>query len=174
MYNIESWEKAAAFHGHKCGGLAIGFKAVEALQEKFPTIASAADEEIVCVAENDACGVDAVQVLLGCTLGKSNLIYKPLGKMAFSFFFRESGEALRVYFKGFVEEVSREEAMERILNAPCDELFSFSQPPYTLPERARLFRSEICTKCGEKAREDRVRLEDGKPVCLSCFREYDR
>ena len=25
--NQELWEKAAAFHGHKCPGLAIGFKA---------------------------------------------------------------------------------------------------------------------------------------------------
>ena len=34
----------------------------------------AEDEEIVCVTENDACGVDAVQVLTGCTLGKGHLI----------------------------------------------------------------------------------------------------
>ena len=29
--------------------------------------------------------VDAVQVLTGCTFGKGNLIYRPTGKMAFSF-----------------------------------------------------------------------------------------
>ena len=29
MLSLNYWEKAAAFHGHTCPGLAIGFKAVE-------------------------------------------------------------------------------------------------------------------------------------------------
>jgi len=48
---------------------------------------------------NDACGVDAVQVIFGCTFGKGNLIYRPRGKQAFSFFNRQNGQKLRVYFK---------------------------------------------------------------------------
>lgn len=173
MYDIEKWEKAAAFHGHKCGGLAIGFKAVEALLQHIPTDA-ADDEQIVCITENDACGVDAIQALLGCTIGKGNLIYKPLGKMAFSFFFRESGKTLRLYFKGLSEDIPHDQWMAYILDAPAEELFTYSQPMFELPERARIFRSETCSECGEKAREDRIRLKDGKPVCLSCFKEYDR
>lgn len=75
MYDTEKWEKTAAFHGHKCGGLAIGFKAVEALMEHIPANA-AADEQIVCITENDTCAVDAIQSLMSCTLGKGNLIYR--------------------------------------------------------------------------------------------------
>lgn len=173
MYDIEKWEKASAFHGHKCGGLAIGFKAVEALLQHIPTDA-ADDEQIVCITENDACGVDAIQALLGCTIGKGNLIYKPLGKMAFSFYFRESGETLRLYFKGLSEDIPHDQWMDYILDSPAEELFAYSQPMFELPERARIFRSEACSECGEKAREDRIRLKDGKPICLSCFKEYDR
>lgn len=174
MYDTEKWEKAAAFHGHKCGGLAIGFKAVEALMEHIPANA-ATDEQIVCITENDTCAVDAIQSLLSCTIGKGNLIYKPLGKMVFSFYFRESGESLRLYFKAeHSEDMPHEQWMDYILNAPGDDLFSFSKPAYELPERARIFRSVACSECGEKAREDRIRLKDGKPVCLSCFKEYDR
>ncbi|NLH00772.1 MAG: formylmethanofuran dehydrogenase [Clostridiales bacterium] len=142
--------------------------------EHIPTEA-APDEQIVCITENDTCAVDAVQSLLGCTLGKGNLIYKPMGKMAFNFYFRESGKALRLYFKAEnTEDVPRDQWMDYILNAPSDELFSFSEPVYKLPERARIFRSVVCEKCGEKSREDKIRLEDGKMVCLSCFSEYDR
>ena len=173
MYDIEKWEKAAAFHGHKCGGLAIGFKAVEALMQHIPT-GAAEDEQIVCITENDACGVDAIQALLSCTIGKGNMIYKPLGKMAFNFYFRESGESLRLYFKGLSDDIPHDQWMEYILNAPAEELFSYSKPVFELPERARLFRSETCSVCGERAREDKFRLKDGKPVCLSCFNEYDR
>lgn len=62
------WEKAVEFHGHECPGLAIGVRAVEAAKVKMG-IHFSQDEEIVCVTENDACGVDAIQVLAGCSLG---------------------------------------------------------------------------------------------------------
>ncbi len=67
------WDKAAGFHGHVCGGLAIGFQAAmyaaELLDLKFSQ-----DEQVVCIAENDACGVDAIQAVLGCSVGKGNLL----------------------------------------------------------------------------------------------------
>jgi len=174
MYDTEKWEKAAAFHGHKCPGLAIGFKAVEALMQHIQT-GAAPDEQIVCITENDACGCDAIQALLSCTLGKGNMIYKRMGKMAFNFYFRESEESLRLYFKAENKDnIPREQWMDYILNAPVEELFAYSKPVFELPESARLFRSETCSVCGEKAREDRIRLKDGEPVCLGCFKEYDR
>jgi len=83
--NSDLWDKAAAFHGHECPGLAIGFKACEAYYKEMGGMMSV-DEEIVCITENDACGVDAVQALLSCTLGKGNLIYRDTGKQAFAFF----------------------------------------------------------------------------------------
>ena len=64
--------------------LAIGFKACEVAVKKLG-VGRAEDEEIVCVTENDACGVDAVQAILGCSIGKGNLIYRGTGKQAFSF-----------------------------------------------------------------------------------------
>lgn len=174
MYNVEEWEKAVAFHGHRCPGLAIGFKAVEAFVQQN-RVGDISDEQVVCITENDACGCDAVQALLSCTFGKGNLIYRRMGKMAFNFYIRESGEALRLYFKADnTDRLPREAWMERILNAPADELFAFSKPVFQLPEQARLFQSQTCSVCGEKVREDRVRLEEGKPVCLGCYKEYDR
>ena len=61
------WQKAAAFHGHVCPGLAIGFKACEAVM-KVMGVTGSKDEELVCITENDACGVDAIQAVLGCSL----------------------------------------------------------------------------------------------------------
>ena len=56
----------ALFHGHICPGLIIGYQAAvlakELLEQKRDV-----DEELVAVVENDACGVDAIQWLLGCT-----------------------------------------------------------------------------------------------------------
>ena len=54
MNQQELWQKCVAFHGHQCGGLTIGYKAslyaIELLQLTFSE-----DEQVVCIAENDAC-----------------------------------------------------------------------------------------------------------------------
>ncbi len=79
----KDWEDCIAFHGHECPGLAIGFRMAHAARTRLGII-SAHDEELVCVTENDACGVDAIQFLLSCTLGKGNLIFRDRGKHAFT------------------------------------------------------------------------------------------
>ena len=168
------WEKAVAFHGHECPGLAIGFKACEAAAQKMG-IGASDDEEIVCITENDACGVDAVQALLSCTMGKGNLIYRGTGKQAFSFFNRTNGEKIRVCLKpDNNKDMDRAQRKEYLLNAPVDEIFTFSEPEFDLPEKARLFNTVICEICGEGAPEHKMRLQDGKTVCADCFCDYGR
>jgi len=170
----EYWDKARVFHGHECPGLAIGVKACEAVIEKMGVGASP-DEELVCVTENDACCVDAIQSILSCTFGKGNLIYRGTGKMAFNFFERKSGKKLRVYYKFQKPPLEdREQFQNFVLHSPPEELFDFSEPKFELPEAARIFKSLICDECGEKAPEHKMRLHDGKTVCLDCFRNYDR
>jgi formylmethanofuran dehydrogenase subunit E len=172
--NNEQWLAAVRFHGHECPGLAIGVKACEAAEAKLGVTRSS-DEEVVCVTENDACGVDAVQAILGCSFGKGNLIYRGTGKMAFSFFCRNSGKKLRAYFKTSMPDGMDREAYQRyILDASVDELFAFSEPKFDLPEQARLFGNIACDICGERAPEHKMRLQGGKSVCLDCFRDYDR
>ncbi len=51
------WNECIRFHGHECPGLAIGYRATEvAINELGIPAERAKDEELVCVAENDACG----------------------------------------------------------------------------------------------------------------------
>ncbi len=172
--NRQLWEKAAAFHGHICPGLAIGFKACEAAMEKLG-IGVSDDEEIVCITENDACGVDAVQAILSCTIGKGNLLYHNTGKQAFSFFDRKSGKKLRVYLKAENrDKMDRSDWREYLLNAPVDQIFSFSEPKYDLPEKARIFNTLKCELCGERAPEHKMHLQNGQTVCADCFRDYNR
>lgn len=171
--NQEYWDKARAFHGHECPGLAIGVKVCEAAVEKMG-IGPAFDEELVCITENDACGVDAVQAIMGCTMGKGNLIYKPTGKQAFTFIRRGDGYAMRFYLKMRNNGMDRMEHQNHLLNAPIEEVFHSEEVEVSLPEEARLFSSVICEKCGEAAPEHKIRLQGGKCVCLDCFDEYTR
>lgn len=73
MHDDGLWERCAAFHGHICGGLAIGYKAAVYAARSLG-LRFSSDEELVCIAENDACGIDAIQVALGCTLGKEEAL----------------------------------------------------------------------------------------------------
>ncbi len=177
MLSLEYWDKAAEFHGHKCPGLAIGFKAVEGAIDQLGLSADAfpaIDEELVCVTENDACCVDAIQVLLSCTYGKSNLIPRLRGKMAFSFYSRTTGKNARLVLKpNLGEGKSREEYMNFLVNTPYDQLFEVKSVS-ALPEQARLFDSQPCSVCGESTAEYGLRIQNGKPVCLDCYDAYQR
>ena len=93
------WQKCVAFHGHGCGGLAVGFRAVLYAWELFGSDRTSQDEEIVCIAETDACGVDAIQALMSCTVGKGNLIFNLQGKNAFSFYRRSDGKSFRLVLR---------------------------------------------------------------------------
>ncbi|MEW6274415.1 MAG: FmdE family protein [Bacillota bacterium] len=194
------WEKAVEFHGHSCPGLATGYRAAQiALRELAKT--RAADEELVAIVENDACGVDAVQVLTGCTLGKGNLLFRDYGKHVFTFICRNSGRAVRIAVKGGAwrqggedsrelrekvmsgaaapeeEELfrrRREERIHHILEAPEEEFCTVQHISVELPPKARIFPSVTCAFCGEPVAEVRARVREGKFACIPCAGEYSR
>lgn len=169
----ELWQKCAAFHGHECGGLAIGFQASLYAMELLGLTRSADDEDVVCVTENDACGIDAIQTLLGCTAGKGNLIYRMRGKQAFSFYNRKSGNSVRLMLRPTPDK-SREERLAWLMDGDYHDMFEVKEPPMELPEKARIFKTYICSKCGEPAAESHIRMQNGEIVCEDCYSAYSR
>jgi formylmethanofuran dehydrogenase subunit E len=181
---------AVEFHGHLCPGLAIGYRVARYVKEHYPR---SEDEELVCIAENNSCSVDAVQELLGCTFGKGNLIYRDYGKQVFTFFSRKDRRALRIYFKGdlsgdmddlraryFKGELSQEESKEfeimrdrvtqHILDAHDEELLSVKEEAeIPAPLKARIYPSLQCQECGEGFMEICGRTANGKVVCQGCY-----
>ncbi len=165
------WQQAIDFHGHSCPGLAIGFRMVLEAKALLGIEKHSADEEIVCVTENNACGVDAVQALLSCTFGKGNLIYRARGKMAMSFYCRNSGKSCRFILNPLPEhtkEISKADKMNYILSEPFSALFTQSQPHFVLPEKASLYQSQCCSRCGELTAEPMLHYKEGKPICIEC------
>lgn len=173
MSQQAQWNKCVAFHGHECGGLTIGYKAalyaIDLLDLNFSR-----DEDVVCVAENDACGVDAIQVLLGCSIGKGNLLFRIRGKQAFSFYDRNSGKSVRLVLRPTPAEMTREESFKYYQNHDPAELFAIKEAKINLPEKARIFNSYNCDGCGEKTGENWIRLQGEKKLCLECITDYDR
>ena len=170
---MTDWEKCVAFHGHACGGLTIGYKAAQ-YAARLLDLPECTDEETVCISENDACGLDAIQVLLGCSIGKGNLLFHMTGKQAFSFYHRGTGKSVRLVLRDKPGEMSREESFQYYQSREPEELFDVKPTRIALPERARLFDSYICAGCGERTGANWVRMHNGKPLCPDCYPAYDR
>ena len=180
--NKALWKKCVEFHGHECGGLTIGYKAslyaIELLKLGLGGGGNAgclsADEEIVCISENDACGVDAIQVILGCSIGKGNLLFHMRGKQAFTFFDRKNGKSLRLVLKPKPEGMSRQESFAYYQRCAPEDMFRVMEAKLHLPEAARIFDSYPCECCGESTGANWIRLAGGKKLCLDCYEAYDR
>ncbi|MDD4256007.1 MAG: FmdE family protein [Methanofollis sp.] len=196
-----TFEEAVHFHGHRCPGLAFGCRAAEIAMEKVGAV-RAPDEELVAIVENDACGVDGIQVVTGCTVGKGNLILRDLGKGAWTLINRTSGKAVRIMTRpdfsvdavdpafhplrakihgGSATPAEREAYREHldavcaaILTRPADEVFAVREVAPDVPEKARIFVSYTCAVCGEQVAESRARVKDGKIVCIPCAGKYTR
>ena len=159
----ELWEKAIDFHGHVCPGLAIGYRAALYAAELLHLTFSK-DEETVCISENDACGCDAIQSVLGCSIGKGNLLFHMTGKQAFSFYNRKTGESVRLLLQKPEGKRTREESLN----------FLVKKTMIPLPEPARIFDSYACECCGEVTGANWIRLAGGKKLCVDCYSQYDR
>lgn len=169
----ELWKKAAEFHGHVCGGLTIGYKAALYAIELLG-ITFSADEQLVCIAENDACGCDAIQAILGCSVGKGNLLFHMTGKQAFSFYNRKTDRSVRLVLRPRGKEMTREESFAYYQALDPQEMFDMKDAKIPLPEHARLFDSYVCEACGEVTGANWIRLAGGKKLCVDCYKSYDR
>lgn len=192
---MKKLDKIVKFHGHICPGLVLGYKvsafAIKELGRK------AKDEEIVAIVENNSCAVDAVQVMTGCTFGKGNLIFRDFGKQVYTFIKRPSNRAIRIsinwtpppetekekemwerYMKGErsntvlrAVHLRRSRKIDSILKAEDKELFKVKRLKMSLPEEAKIYPSIRCGKCKEKTMEPRLRIKNGKMVCIPCFED---
>ena len=170
---MKTWQDCVAFHGHECGGLTIGYKAslyaIELLKLEFSD-----DEQVVCIAENDACGIDAIQVMLGCSIGKGNLLFHMRGKSAYSFYNRKTGKSIRLVLKPKPEGMTREASFAYYQGCKPEDMFDVKETTINLPEKAKLFDSYTCDRCGESTGANWIRLAGDKKLCLDCYESYDR
>ncbi len=164
----EKFERAAAFHGHRCPGLAIGVRAAEEAVRLLGTA------ELYCMAESSACYIDGIQALCGCTVGNGRLKFHPTGKTAFSFY-TAGGEGVRLLLKPAGGGMSREEHIDFLLTAPLEEVYAVGGPRVPWPDYVPSKReSAPCAVCGEPTALAELREKDGKRVCVDCAGIVDK
>jgi len=189
----EDYKACADFHGHVCMGLTLGYMAAK-LGLRYLAEKRAEDEELVCIAETDACGCDAIQVLTGCTFGKGNFIYRDIGKMAFTFASRTTGEGVRLAMNPDVmvlpaeervladkirsgsalkEEIKEYETLQekrskKLFDGAPDSFFTLEEVTITLPSKARIAPSKLCDRCGEPVMQTKLQNIGDKQFCRDC------
>jgi formylmethanofuran dehydrogenase subunit E len=190
---MKTYDEVVEFHGHSCPGLALGYRV--ALRVLGEIGQPAEDEELVAIVENNSCAVDAVQVMVGCTFGKGNLIFRDYGKQVYTFLDRRSEKGIRIsvdwkrppeteeekaiwekYAKGdrskrVVQRVHDRKAakIRYILEADEKELMAVGNVREKIPAEAEIYRSIVCEGCGEKVAEPKVRIRNGRLLCIPCF-----
>ena len=192
------YNEVVGFHGHSCPGLAIGYRVVQAAIDALD-LSRSKDEELVAVVENDACGVDAIQYLLGCTFGKGNLIHRDYGKHAFTIFRRDTGKGVRIladFPRSDIEDQAQlteiltrikkgeatDEEMDRwnrykadktqaVLDAPAAEFITVKPVQTQLPQKAKVVDSVHCDRCNEKVMMTKTRENHGQTLCIPCAKE---
>ncbi len=189
-----SLKKVVDFHGHICPELAIGGKFCEFVQQQV-NAGNFPDTGIAVISENTTSALDAIQVLLGATLGNQRLLVLDYGKHTYSLFSknREYGWKLRMRPQLYGDEEQYRVIEEKILNeqATLDDLLIFQhlldnriehllgltpEELFAIEEiKASARPSEIsgtyciCTRCGEQVLASRSIENGGFSYCLPCF-----
>ncbi|MCD6428702.1 MAG: TraR/DksA C4-type zinc finger protein [Desulfurococcales archaeon] len=179
-------------------GLRASEIAMEKLSLRKPGVVETVREDILAIVEVNNCFADGVQVATGCTFGNNSLIYVDLGKNALTLLKRGEGRGVRVYVdaeelkkKYFSREVNelfekvvvRREGSEKeirklqelweelgymMADMPEDEFVIHEVEVVEGLERAPIFESIRCSRCGELVMSTRVVYVGGEPLCLAC------
>lgn len=107
-------DDCVAFHGHVCGGIALGYVLAQYAMEKL----GACREDALCArVECVSCPVDAVQCVTGCTAGKRTLEVVDAGCTALTLVRKETRRGIRAEIAVSVPAgLSKAEALRYILS----------------------------------------------------------
>lgn len=168
-------KKAGDFHGHICGGIAIGTKLAMYGIKLMNMELNKKNKNLIIFLEIDRCMSDAVQAVTGCSMGKRSLKQMYYGKFATTFYNMDTGEALRISDadanKKYKNKETKEEMIERFEKTSSEKLFKVERVKVKINESeipGTPHTSVFCSVCNEKVTDDRHKIKGGKPICISC------
>jgi tRNA-Thr(GGU) m(6)t(6)A37 methyltransferase TsaA len=192
--------KAAQIHGHYCPGLAMGIMAATFAMQQIKA-RSDGMEDLIVITETNNCVSDGIQFVTGCSFGNNALIFKDIGKTAFTISKRE-GKGIRIstrpdsrkYISQIKGKFSKQyekvikiqnhndqeiallkklgiEKAFAILKLDFEKIFKVEEVEIDIPSYAPSHESILCEKCGESIMASRIIQKDGKKLCIPCSGE---
>jgi formylmethanofuran dehydrogenase subunit E/2-polyprenyl-3-methyl-5-hydroxy-6-metoxy-1,4-benzoquinol methylase len=199
--NLSTVDRAVAFHGDLCPGVAGGIQAARLALGRLGVTADDASN-LVAIVEHNRCAADGVQVVTGCTFGKANLIHRDWGKQAITLIDRTRNRAVRIAPRPDARpdpsepewwdlaakvgagsasdaEAARFQALmqeraERILAALPEELYVAQDVAAEPPPKPWISPPVQCAACGEPVAPTHVRRLGGRQLCIPCALAAER
>lgn len=191
-----SLKRVVDFHGHICPELAVGGKFCEFVQGLINN-GDIPVGGISILAENTTSALDAIQILLGATVGNRRLAVMDFGKHNYTVFSRPANRGWRLrskvlhfgdeeHFQALEEKIAKNLALiedavrlqqlidgrvRRLLDLTPEELFLIEEVPPTPqpPETASTYL--ICSSCGEQVLAGHSIRSREAVFCLPCFQK---
>ena len=191
-----TFKRVVDFHGHICPDLVIGGKFCE-YAHRLLSKAGTLDRSLSIVAENSTSALDAIQILLGATMGNQRLRIVDYGKHVYTLVVTGADLALRFslrpqtfddadeYHRLAVSIAEERPVMEEVvqfqhlldhrvaflLSRKPEELYTV-QPVAPFPphaEAAGIYRQ--CAACREQMLQSHAVEYDRKAYCTPCFQQ---
>jgi formylmethanofuran dehydrogenase subunit E len=192
------FKRVVDFHGHLCPDLVLGGKLCEYVQ-KLQSVSNDLAGGISIIAENSTSALDAIQIILGTTVGNQRLHVTDFGKHNYTLLSGNKGNgfkfALKRHHYGDEAEYDSLERKIRDRQVVLDDLVQFqtlldSRVKYLMgqgPEDLYLFEPVTglsrpieaasvfldCDRCGQQVLESRIIHCEGKAYCLPCFQRLN-
>jgi formylmethanofuran dehydrogenase subunit E len=190
-------KRVVDFHGHICPELALGSKFCEFVQNLLDENTLEGDSFSV-LAENNTSALDAIQILLGVTVGNQRLMVMDYGKHNYTlnYLHKDTGWSFRMKTVTYGDEAAFHRLEDKIItnNARLEDMISFQK---LIDERVhRIFalspeelfvieptqctqqksqestsRYTICARCGQQVLASRSIERRDKILCLPCFQK---
>jgi formylmethanofuran dehydrogenase subunit E len=158
-------------------------------------------EHLIAIVETNSCFSDGVQLVTGCSFGNNGLIYRDIGKTAFSLV-KRNGEGIRLSVRPDLGDLLKDDRPETlsfsklvnerkatpqeearimelnkehcysILEIPAEQIFKIEKVKMKLPSYSKLMESLACPICGEKFMETKAVKKDSENICASCANTY--
>jgi formylmethanofuran dehydrogenase subunit E len=191
-----SLKRITSFHGHVCPELAVGAKFCEFVQNLFNNgIIPVSGYSVL--AENNTSALDAIQVLLGATLGNQRLSVTDNGKHVYTLFSHSEKKGWKArlrslpfddrrLFESLQETISRERAslddivsfqhllderVERLLAMSVEELFHIEEASYETVPHESAVAYHLCSVCSDFVLVSHSIKKDDAIMCMPCFQK---
>lgn len=189
-------KRIADFHGHVCPDLVLGCKLCEFVQQLLPTD-EPANGITAIVAENATSALDAIQVMLGVTLGNQRLKVSDLGKHNYTIIPKAVSAGFRLILNALdfgneivyqrlsgkmlqnkivMDEVVQlqrllDDRVRYLLQQPPEALFRVEsiEKEAQLPEVPSIYLT--CCRCREQVLATHAIARKNEIYCISCFQQ---
>lgn len=193
-----NFKRVVDFHGHTCPDLVLGGKLCEYVQKLISSNGKPADG-ISIIAENSTSALDAIQILLGTTVGNQRLQVIDFGKHNYTLLSGNEGKGFRLTLKrqhyDDEEEYNSLDQKMQDRQVTLDEVVQFQklldvrvkylmglcpEDLYQVKPVKSLSRPVettsvclICARCGQQVLKSRIVNYEGKAYCLPCFQRLN-